>query len=232
MARVTYGSLVTAISGKLGGIVFGHNKRGPYVRLKGQTVNPNTALQVIIRTIFTTLQTAWRETLDAAERAAWDLYAENVPLSDGIGDPYNVTGMNMYQRSNVARLQGTLDRVDVAPATFSLADKDTLFAVSASEATQLASVAFDDTKPWLDEDGSALLVYAGRPVDPTINFFNGPWRFAGAIEGDGITPPTTPADLPEPWPVVEGQKQFFYGRISLADGRMSEPFQVSGAVGA
>ncbi len=232
MARITLGSLITSISGKLGGIVFGFNKTGPYVRLKGSTVNPNTALQTVIRSIFTVLNTAWREVLDTSQREAWELYAENVSLPDGPTESKNVTGSNMYQRSNVSRLQASLVRVDEAPAAFSLADKDETMTVSASEATQQLSIAFDDTKPWVDEDDAALLIYMGTPQNQTKNFFNGPWRLAGAILGDGTTPPTTPATIAVPFPVTELQKVFVYGRISRADGRLSETFQISGDVGA
>ena len=121
-------------------------------------------------------------------------------------------------------IQGGLTRVDAAPVVFTLPGEDSSFAVTASEATQLLSVAFDDELDWLDEDGGAMLVSSGIPVNPTVNFFGGPYRFADAIEGDAVTPPTTPTTMTSPFQIAEDQKVFARGRIVLADGRLSNFF--------
>jgi len=232
MASILLGGIIADIRGKLGALVFSRNKGGAYIRNNTVPINPATPLQEVLRSIFTNLVIAWREVLTPAERDAWAVYGENVTVKNRVGEDITLTGFNHYMRSNTPRIQSGLTRVDAAPATFSLADQDATLAFTASEATQDMSVVFDDTKPWASEDDAALIVYAGIPVDPTVNFFKGPWRLSAAIPGNLAVPITSPQVLTEPYPVVELQRQTIYGRISRADGRLSEKFLVRDAVAA
>ena len=230
MAVISLGGIVADIRGKLGGIVFSKNSSGGYVRQNTKPVNPQSALQNVLRAIFTTLVTAWRETLTESQREGWGVYAKNVVVKNKVGNDIYLSGFNHFIRSGTPRVQAGLDYIEDAPGSFSLADQDPTVTFSPSESAQTADVVFDTSKAWLDEDGSAMLIYGGIPVDPTINFFDGPYRYMDKIEGDSVTPPTSPATMAEPWPVVEDQRQYAYGRISLADGRLSEKFPVYGSV--
>ena len=62
---------------------------------------------------------------------------------------------------------------------------------------------------------------------PGVNSFDGPWRYAGTILGNSITPPTTPAAISVPFPVVEGQRIWVKAYIMKPDGRQSTPFRDS-----
>lgn len=225
MVLARLGPLAGELRGSLGTLTFSRNRFGALIRNRTIPVNPRTPLQVLIRTIFTSLVIAWRQTLTQVQRDGWTQYGDNVIMQNKLGESINLTGMNQFLRSNVGRVQAGLAVVEDAPTIFDLGETDILFSGVGSEATQLVSVVFDDTNSWLDIDGAAMLVYAGIPVDPTINFFNGPWRFMGSIEGDVALPPTTPQDLTSPYLIAEAQRQFYYGRITLADGRISEPFR-------
>jgi hypothetical protein len=83
---------------------------------------------------------------------------------------------------------------------------------------------------YLDVDESGLLCYAGTPVNPSINFFNGPFRFADSIDGDSITPLTSPQELDSPFVIQEAQQVYSRFRISLADGRLSNFFRLGSAI--
>jgi hypothetical protein len=63
--------------------------------------------------------------------------------------------------------------------------------------------------------------YISRPQNITKNFFRGPYRYAGKIEGDSVTPPTSPATLVSDFPYAAGQRAFLRVRVSRADGRLS-----------
>lgn len=224
--------LVTQMSGSLGGITGSHNKGGLYLRARSIPVNPNSAAQQAVRNALSSLVNLWTGTLTAAKRAAWETYAANVPKTDTLGDTLQLSGQQWYIGANVPRLQASLARVDDAPTVFNRGNTDETIAITASEATQLMSVAFDDTLAWADEDGSSLLVYASRPQNASINYFKGPYRFAGQIDGDSGTPPTSPTTIAVPFPVVEGQQIFVATAITRADGRLTSRQRFPVAVAA
>jgi hypothetical protein len=211
-------------SGSMGGTTYSHNRYGQYMRNRRVPVNPNTALQDAVRTVFADLAQRWNSTLLTAQRSAWNNYAANVAVKDKLGQDIYLTGLNHYLRSNCALIQGGLTRVDDGPVIFTLPDTDPAFVVTASEETQLLSIAFNEDLDWCDEDGAAMLVSSGIPVNPTVNFFGGPFRFADAIEGDSVAPPTTPQTMTSPWQIAVDQRVYSRARIVLADGRLSNFF--------
>lgn len=212
--------LLAGVSGKIGSTVFSHNSGGPYIRLKGLTTNPNTLQQQQVRSILSQLTSLWVGTLTEAQRQGWADYAENVPLLNRIGMPRTVSALNMYIRTNVPLLQAIFARQDVAPTIFSLGDFSAPVGVPLA-ATQVMAVAFTDTDDWVSEDDAAMLVYISRQQNTSINFFKGPYRFAGSIDGDSTTPPTSPQNVNVPFPITEDNKLFFRFQVVRADGRLS-----------
>lgn len=212
------------LSGSLAGITASHNRGGVYFRQRAIPVNPATPQQVAVRGFMVTLTTAWVQTLTQAQRDAWDLYALQVLLPDALGDPRNVGGIGMYVRSNVPRLQAGLPRVDPGPTVFAL-PTFTDPAIASITAPDALSLTFSDADGWANLDDSAMLVYGSRPQNESINFFKGPYRFAGAILGLTAGPPTSPAAIVMPFVLTAGQKAFVQARVTLADGRLSGTFR-------
>jgi len=211
----------TQVSGSIGGLTYAHNKGGLYARARSIPVNPNSNEQRAVRNGFSSLVTEWTEGLTAAQRDAWSVYATNVPKTDTLGDPLQLSGQQWYIGANTPRLQAGLARVDDGPTIFDRGVIDETLSVAVDEASQEITVTYDDTLAWADEDGSAMLVYASRPVNPTINYFRGPFRLAGSIAGDSVTPPTSPGTIAVPFPVVEDQRVFVEIAFTRADGRLS-----------
>ena len=188
--------IIESGSGSLGGITLSRNRGGMYLRGRAIPTNPNSTFQQAVRSAAAQLASLWGNTLTTVQRAAWDLYAENVELPNSLGDPRNVGGLGMYIRSNVPRIASGvagLVRVDDAPIIFDLGSVGPLTVVSVTAATNIVSFGFTDTDEWVDEDAAALLVYTSRQNNASINYFKGPYLFAGAVLGDSTTPPTTPA---------------------------------------
>jgi hypothetical protein len=73
-----------------------------------------------------------------------------------------------------------------------------------------------------------MVIFTSRPMSPAINYFKGPYRFAGLIEGDSITPPTSPANVTSPWALEVDQKVFVRAAVLRADGRYSADFRSGG----
>lgn len=221
-------ALITQASGSIGGLTASRNRGGQYFRARAVPVNPNSPQQQAIRGFVASLTSLWNGTLTAPQRDSWNQYALNVPLPDKLGEPRNVGGIAMYIRSNVPRLQGALPRVDDAPTVFNLgAFTNPSFGTFAATTNDFA-VTFDANDDWANEDDAAMLILGSRPTNPTINFFKGPYRFAGLIAGDAITPPTSPATIVNPFNFAVDQRVFVQIRISRVDGRLTLPFRGTG----
>ena len=225
MALIKFGGGITEMRGSMAGNVFSRNKSGAYLRARTKPTNPNTALQQAVRSAMAELTTRWAQTLTAAQRTAWNLYGSSVSMTNKLGESIFLSGFNHYLRSNISLLQTAGTLVDAGPTIFELPETDLGMVASGGEGTQLLSIAFTDTFDWVDEDEAHLVIYQGSPQNAQRNFFNGPWRYAGKISGDGITPPTTPTTIAASFVITETQRVWVYGRIQRADGRLSEPFR-------
>lgn len=232
MALVKFGPTITDARGSIAGTTFSRNRSGAYIRARVVPVNPSTEYQQTIRNILTQIVERWRSTLTAAQRTAWGVYAAAINIPNKLGENQLLTGFNHFVRSNTAIMQAGGTVVDDGPTELSLPEADSTFALSASEASQNLSITFDNGLEWANEDGGYMLIKAGIPKSATRNFFKGPWRYAGKIEGDGVTPPTSPATIASPYPVAAGQKIWVEARIARADGRLSAPFRTVCTVGA
>ena len=212
-------------SGSIGGITASHNRGGTYFRQRAIPVNPNTIFQQAVRGFMATLTSLWTDTLTPAERAAWDLYALNVLIPNRLGDPRNIGGLGQYIRSNVPRLQVGLARVDAAPIIFDLGPFtnptfDTFVAIS-----DVFNVNFTGGDDWVTEDGAAMLISSSRSTNPTINFFQGPYRAVAPILGDSGAPPASPVVTLAAFNIAVGNRTFIQIRVSRADGRLTLPFR-------
>ena len=219
------GTLITQASGSLGGVVFSHNAGGTYIRARVTPTNPNSAQQIAVRNAVAFLANFWNNGLTLAQRAIWNTYAENVTVTNRIGDQVFISGLAQYVRSNVSRIQANLDRVDDGPGVFNIGSFSPVEIRNFSEATQLGEIAFRSALPddaWANEVGGFLWVFISRPQNPSINFFRGPYRLVAVVVGDPV-PPVSPILINAPFPFIAGAKIF--GRVitGLADGRLATP---------
>jgi len=225
---VKFGGGIIGASGSMAGNVFSHNRFGRYIRARTKPVNPNSPRQTAARLIVTFLAEQWRESpMTDAKRAAWETYANAINWQNALSETIHLTGFQMFMRSNARRLACSLAIVTDAPTILSLPGADTAFAIAANAATQKITVTFDDTADWCDEAGGALQVHQGRPQNPTRNFFGGPYRFADSIDGDSVTPPSTPTDIDPSFVLVAGQKIWAKASLVREDGRCSDFFTAS-----
>lgn len=225
MALIRFGGGVVQMSGSIGGDVFARNRYGNYNRARTKPTNPNTARQQQVRAALAFLTDRWAQTLTAANRAAWNLYASNVSMKNRLGEAIYLSGFNHYIRSNVPLKQFVLTLIDAGPVVFELPSKDPTFAITASEATQQITCAYDATMDWADETGAHMFFYQGQPQNAQRNFFAGPWRLGGSQAGVTGAPPASPKLVNAAFAIAELQHQWCYARIIRADGRLSEPFR-------
>jgi len=232
MALVKYGGGVVDMRGSIAGNTFSRNRYGNYIRAKTMPINPNSVFQQVVRAAIAFLTERWYSTVTEAQRSAWATYAAGVSMNNKLGESIHLSGFNHYIRSNSILKQLGLAPIDAGPTVLEIPEQDPTFAITASEATQLISVAGDDTMEWLDEDLAYLVTFMGVPQNITRNFFDGPWRVMDSIAGDSVTPPTLPDTQTAPFTLTEGQKIWTYARIIRADGRVSTPFRNSCTIAA
>lgn len=223
MALVRYGGGVVQASGSIAGDVFARNRYGNYTRARTKPINPNSSYQQAVRSAVAYLTQEWRDELTAAQRTAWETYANSIVMKNRLGENIKLTGFTHFIRSNSIRLVQGGVYIEDGPTVLALPEKDVTFAVTASVATQLLSIAFNNTLGWAGEVGGFMALYMGVPQRPTRTFFGGPWRYTGWIPG-AATPPTSPQTKAAAFTLVLGQKVWVYARILRADGRLSETF--------
>jgi hypothetical protein len=219
------------MTGRLGAVIASKNRYGTYFREGAIPVNPQSSRQNTVRSAFQFLANRWSATLTPAERAGWTNYATAVPVMGKNGKSQFITGFSMFLRCNTAIFLASGSIYNPGPAVMSLPEADPTMIVTISAATQNMSVAFNNALPWANEANGHLLVHAGTPQLSTRNFFGGPHRYAGKVNG-GVSPPTSPATIACPYTVQAGQKVWIRCRVSRADGRLSEFFRTSCNVGA
>lgn len=217
--------LGTDLSGSLGGITASHNRGGMYFRNRSIPVNPNSPRQIIVRNALSELVTAWNNILTAAQRSDWEDYAANVPVTDVLGQSRFLSGQQWYLKANSPRTGAGEARIDDAPVTFteatlSIGSIGTIVPGAADVGT--VEINFTNTDEWAIADGGFLFAQLGIPQNGSINFFKGPFRFAGS-EAGAIVPPATPLILVSPFGISSNQKIFARARSSNADARLSTP---------
>lgn len=217
--------LITQASGSIGGATFARNRGGLYVRARSVPVNPNTNLQSQVRGNFAQAVARWNDNLTPAQRDGWNLYAEQVPLTDSLGDPRNVGGLPMYVRSNSFRLLLGLPVIDNPPSLFSLPpaggfqDFPTIN-TGADPQEWLADLPSAGNE-WLTDLGSSMGVFISRPQNPGVVFYKGPFRYIGRIDAQAMPPDPVEADFEVPFEFQPGQVFFTRYRVTRADGRLS-----------
>jgi hypothetical protein len=227
MALLKLGPNIAGISGSIGGTTYARNKSGTYARQRTKPINPSSSRQQIVRAIISSCRTIWADTLTAAQRAAWALYANNVAMVNRLGETINLSGYNQFCRSAAALINAGLDVVAAAPTEFTLPEADSSVTVSGDVSDNKVKVTFDNTQAWANEVGGAMLIYQGMPSNGTRTFFGGPYRYIGKIEG-AVIPPTSPASITPAFAInLENRCDIQY-RIVRADGRTSSLFRVSG----
>jgi len=225
MALIRYGGGIVQMSGSIAGNTFARNRYGNYNRARTTPVNPMSSRQTAIRAAMSYLTEEWSDVLTAAQRTAWNSYASNVTMQNRLGEDIHLSGFNHFVRSGLATEQCGSSYVAAGPTAMTLPAADSTFTVALSAASGV-TVTFDDTFDWADEDGGHLSLHLGNPQGAGITFFNGPWRWHAAIDGDSVTPPTSP-DGPTAvtcWTLIQNQLVWAKARIIRDDGRISQPF--------
>lgn len=222
--------VLTQASGSVGGVTYTRTSSGLVMRARSVPVNPNTSLQQPAKTALTNAVAAWNETLSPAQRAAWETYAANVPVTNRLGDSINLSGQNMFVRTRAFAAQmnarfGIGSIPAGAPEQFNLGTIGTIPAPTV-DTTAGIEVSLAAASDWIDDASNSGWLFMGRPMNASRSYFRGPWRCLGGVVGDDTTPPTdhtvTPTSVAlNGWPLVAGQKVNLVYCVLRGDGRLT-----------
>ena len=95
MALITSGAMIGQISGKLGPVVFSHNRGGPYVRAHVVPVTSTTSFALNAKARLSAASQLW-QTLTAAQKDAWATWANNNPITNRIGARVTLSGHGAF----------------------------------------------------------------------------------------------------------------------------------------
>lgn len=205
-------------SGSVGPVVHSHNGSGPYTRPRTLPFDPKTIRQLRVRARFNTVRTRWTETLTSAQRATWADYATRV-TTPGRNDTRNrLTGQQLFVRCNVARIRPFMGFRDTAPLISTLGSAQQVLLQKTVILSELR-VIFDNSDEWVTQSGAFLIVYVSDTFPLTVNFFAGPFRFAGVIIGNTAAPPRSPTTVIDPFPALPLAHRWARTRVVFDDGR-------------
>lgn len=215
MAIFRPGPVVADIRGSSNGTTFSRNRFGLYIRARVKPVNPATPRQTSARDRLTQCQTRYRDTLTPAQREGWDALAEGTSGSNRFGSPVKWTPQNLYIRLNTIRLLCGETEIDDAPLPPGGCDMPTLtIAGVAASGVQVTAIA----PAMIAED--CLEVVASPQLNPTVNFYAGPWAYWLTVNGVQ----TPPLDIVPAADTDIGDRFHVRARFANAVGRVS-PWQ-------
>lgn len=221
LIRGPYGG--AQIKGSIGSQTYQTGPYGLIMRSRTIPVNPRTPRQEAVRAQMAQLSGVWTSTLTDSQRVGWANYAVATPLPNRFGDSRNVGGRQMFIRTNLMRFMAGASSFADAPVLPGIPAPPLMeFTIGEADGFEVTEVG-----PALIT-GDAFSIFAGVPVNPTRNYYSGPFRLIGQLTAASTFPVSISID-PAP---VEGQKYFFRVRFSDALGRVSTDNQYEGLVTA
>ncbi len=110
--KVILGALVSAASGKLGGLVASRNRGGPYLRALVVPITSMSPAAIAARTRLAQVSAAWGA-LTAVQKAAWSTWAQTNPITDRLGQSRILQANAAYIKiNNILTLVGAANLTD------------------------------------------------------------------------------------------------------------------------
>ena len=184
MALYTPGPMVGAVSGRVGGTIFSHNRGGAYIRngvvpvlvQSGYTENARNALAACAR--------AWGA-LTAEERQNWAAYTVENPVVNRLGQKKTLSGHMAYNALNTRLVQAGETPLDVPPNSGSPAPLTDLTAdIDVSDGTAILTFA-----PTPLAAGRRLMVWGCVVNKPGVNYVANKYRlltYSAAAQATGL----------------------------------------------
>ena len=178
MALVTFGGLVSAARGSVGGMTVSRNKGGAYLRARVAPINVKSPAQTLVRANFAANSKAWSGTLTPAQRASWTAFAQANPQINTLGASIIISGLAMYNKLNqvLAQIGGT--QLLAPPVDLSV---PALAAITGAISASGAGTVELQTDAQSVEAGAAYYVFATRPMAAGKTATTSDYRFVASV---------------------------------------------------
>lgn len=203
--------------GSMGGMTASRNKGGSYFRSRVKPTNPNSEAQQEVRQAFALAVAGW-SILTAGQRASWNSYAEQTPVTDSLGEQIKHSGRAWYVAQAAFLLRIGENAVATAPITPGI---DAL-----GEPTGLVLSAADGLTVQFNEATAAnpiLLAQMGPPISPGVLDYHGPYTFAAYDSSNALADQAVEAGR---WgsPVLNQRRPLRFRTCDSVTGKVSNEY--------
>lgn len=174
MALITLGSMVGQASGRLGSVIYSHNRGGSYVRNGTIPTTSTTEHALAAKNRLAGASSTWKS-LTAAQRLAWRSFSEANPVLNRLGQSITLQANAVFLKLNsrlIAAGQAIITAPPIAPAPGGL--------LSLAQECDIGSADFElnfTTTPLAADQ--ALWIQAYQHSSAAINNVNNSLRFCG-----------------------------------------------------
>jgi hypothetical protein len=227
--KMKFGAIVTEGRGKIGGHVASKNRAGAYLRTKVTPVNPQSIAQMGVRSLFSSLSSAWKG-LTADQRNSWLGAVSDYAKTDIFGDLKNPTGAQLYQRLNNNLVNIGETALLVAPAPVAIPNLESLtVAIAAGAGTMIVN--FSPVIPVTEK----FIVKATPAVSAGVSFVKSEYRQIAVKDSTFVTTGDLAADWENKFGDIgaAGQKIFIqFIPVVIATGQAGTPISCSAIISA
>jgi hypothetical protein len=221
-------TLLAQASGALAGAVASHNRGGMYLRARSIPTNPGTDAQNDQRAALGALVGIFQSLTDI-ERQSWEDYADNVPITDRLGEPRKATALNMFIKCQSFRMNlfGISEVSRTAPTTYNTGAIPVISSLTATYFSpgllKIVSIINVPDAPAVAVTGDRMLLFHSAPQNQSIHSFKGPFTFMSWTEIGNLSaqPVTYTPYASGNWKVLGGDKVFVRAVVTRKDGRYS-----------
>jgi hypothetical protein len=221
-------TLLSQASGALAGAVASHNRGGMYLRARSIPTNPATDPQKNMRAALGAIVGVFQSLTDI-ERQSWSDYADNVLITDRLGEPRKATELNMFIKCQSMRMNlfGLSEVSRTAPTTYNTGAIPVIVSLTATYYSpgllKCVSVINTPDAPVVAVTGDRMLIFFSPPQNPSILSYKGPFLFATWTEIGNLAaqPVTYMPYFPGNWKLAGGDKVFVRALVTRKDGRYS-----------
>ena len=171
MVKVKFSGLITGMRGKINGSIFTANRYGDVLRNKAVPVNRQSQPHSVERASLANRSQEWRE-MTQGQRDAWIAATPDFSRIDVFGDPYDLSGINLYVSINRNRISVGVAVTAIAPAPQAVISLNTL-TLSASTGPEVLSATFTDTPT---HGTTVFILFATKQLLPGIQHFEKHYR--------------------------------------------------------
>lgn len=211
MALFTPGPMVGAVSGRVGGTIFSHNRGGAYIRNGVVPTRVVSTYTELVRNALAACSRAWGSLTDE-ERLNWAAYTVENPVVNRLGQKKTLSGHMAYNALNARLVQAGDTPIDVPPNADSPAALATLSAV-VDASTPSAVLTFTATPLSASE---RLMVFGCVVNKPGVNYVANKFKLLNYSDKAQATGLDVIGDLANRFGAVQAGDRVFF-RVQVLD---------------